>query len=186
MSEREYNVIPETKPFPLEGVFPARAYLPLHLTALLYAHDELGIKETSENWGPRVKEYLAAAGIKVPAPWCGAFVYWTAQKACKVKGVANPLKDIPLKAYVQSYYQYAKAQNKLVPFKEAAIGDIFMIYYPSLKRYGHMGFVYDIDYDKQTIGTLEGNSNSTGSREGNEVVTKTRKWGPNIVFFRYC
>lgn len=182
MLERDSSILPDP---PAVKILPARSFLDPHLAALSYAYDELGVKETSTNWGPKVKEYLAAAGVTVPAAWCAAFVYWCVEQASKLKGVENPLKDIPLKAYVQSYYNYAKEHGKLIPFKEVGPGDLFLIYYPSLKRYGHIGFVYGAYHNDNYYETVEGNTNSQGGREGNEVALRKRKVDDNTVFFRY-
>jgi hypothetical protein len=48
---------------------------------------ELGVREkTGHNDGPRVEQYLRAAGLKKGAPWCAAFVCWVFDRA----GIANP------------------------------------------------------------------------------------------------
>ncbi len=45
--------------------------------AVRIAATQRGVHEIDgSNWGPRVKEYLAAAGLSFPAAWCAAFLTW--------------------------------------------------------------------------------------------------------------
>ena len=39
---------------------------------------EIGVMEEppGSNDGPRVREYLASAGIHDPEPWCASFINW--------------------------------------------------------------------------------------------------------------
>jgi hypothetical protein len=39
-------------------------------TVLGIAKAEVGVRESSSNWGKRVAEYLDAVDIKFPAAWC--------------------------------------------------------------------------------------------------------------------
>ena len=59
--------------------------------------------------------------------------------------------------------------------KEPQQGDVFTLYYPHLKRIGHTGF-----HDKKIIDkifkSVEGNTNSAGSREGDGVYVKYRSY----------
>ena len=67
------------------------------MTGLQIAQKEVGNKEIPEgsNWGVHVQKYLASVGIKVPASWCMAFVYWCCKEAdantqlIKTDGVLN-------------------------------------------------------------------------------------------------
>ena len=51
--------------------------------ALRHAIGELGVKEDplGSNWGPRVRQYLAAAGLGYPAPWCMSFICFCYKQA---------------------------------------------------------------------------------------------------------
>lgn len=44
----------------------------LGLQATFRARQSLGVKETSTNWSPYIKLYLAFVGWFKPAPWCAA------------------------------------------------------------------------------------------------------------------
>jgi|688.fasta_scaffold76603_5 hypothetical protein len=120
---------------------------------------QIGVSEqpSGSNWGPKVSEYLAAAGISFPAPWCAAFIEWGMQKIGK-KGAG---------AYVPSWNVAAKV------VKHPRRGDLGLIYFPSLKRYAHIYCVSET-ISSSSVRTIEGNSNRAGSREGTEVVKKIR------------
>lgn len=46
------------------------------------ARCEIGVREIGENnRGPRVEEYLRAAGVQPPGAWCAAFVRWVYAQA---------------------------------------------------------------------------------------------------------
>ena len=165
-----------------------RKMLPLHLVALEYARDMLGVKEVGENWGPEVKMFLEAAGVGVPAPWCAGFVNWCAQKAGMLLGLHSALEDVPLQAYVQSYYKLGNAQGWIIPPEQARPGDLFLLYFPRLKRYAHIGWVDKggVDLDLLKFHTVEGNTNEEGQREGLYVMTRTRRLTNCVIFMRWA
>jgi hypothetical protein len=144
-----------------------------------------GVHEVGENWGPKVKEYLAAASVDNPAPWCAAFVNWCAEQAAKELEVKSPLELVPNQAYVQSYVDYAKAHGWVVDRREARTGDLICVWHQSLKRYGHIGLVTGWTTDSKLIRTIEGNTNDDGSREGYEVAKRDRTPTTSILILRW-
>lgn len=162
-----------------------RELLPLHLAALAYAQDEIGVKEETTNWGKRVSEYLAEANIHVPAPWCAAFVNWCARQAADLKGVESPLEKVPLEALVQSYVDHGKKNGWVIPPEEAGPGDLFCLWFVGIKRYGHIGFVQEVRPEEGYYLTVEGNTDSRGSREGIEVAERKRTLGSRVIFLRW-
>lgn len=163
-----------------------RKVLPLQLAALEYARDMIGVAETSENWGPQIQEFLAAAGVHVPAAWCAAFVNWCAQKAGGLLGELSPLEGVPHQAYVQSYYQHGKAKGWEIHADEVRPGDLFLIWSSSLKRWAHIGFVEKVELGLGRFSTIEGNTNVKGSREGLYVMQRQRQVSPSITFMRWA
>lgn len=155
----------------------------LRALALWYALSLDGTHEKSPNWGPEVQEFLEAAGIDTAAPWCAAFVNFVFQKMAELIGTTSPLEAVPLQAYVQSYVDHARKHGWVVSFKDAQPGDLFAIYFPALKRCGHMGILV-CKQDAQAFVTIEGNTNLEGEREGDRVRSKTRINTDNILFFR--
>lgn len=171
-----------------------RSLLPMHLTALLYAEDMVGVKEEYKNgkwsnWGPEVQQFLKAANISVPAFWCAAFVNWSAEQAGidheQPSNMLSALEAVPLQGYVQSYYEWAVQHDRLISPAEAGPGDLFVLYYSNLGRYGHIGFVVECNEKEGWYTTVEGNTNEEGSREGNTVAKKKRNITPGTKFIRW-
>jgi hypothetical protein len=52
--------------------------------------------------------------------------------------------------------------------------DLFGLYYASLRRIGHVGFIDSWDAASGYAITVEGNTNEAGSREGDGVYRKRR------------
>lgn len=163
------------------------AGLDLPVVALKYAMRELerGVEEEGDNWGPSVQGYLEAAEISVPAPWCAAAVQWCAEKAAMLKGVANPLEAVEHEAYVPSYVDWAEASQKIVNPSALGPGDLFCLYHRGKGRYAHMGFVREPPFDGWEYVTVEGNSNTDGSREGTRWVEKKRPVNETTLFIRW-
>lgn len=127
------------------------------------AVNQLGKEEVprGSNWGYDVQKYLASVCINFPASWCAAFVYWC------VKSVYSDTK-LPRTGGVLKMWNDAPKSWK---FTTPAVGDIFIMDFG--KGLGHTGFVEKIEGD--TLHTIEGNTNDTGSREGYEVCRRIRK-----------
>jgi hypothetical protein len=139
---------------------------------LAECEDFIGVDEPDgDNRGPAVEWLLKGANLNPGEPWCAAFVNRCAEIACAKKNVRSPLERVPLQGYVQSYYQYAAEDGWLTT--DPAPGDLFLIWHRAKNRYAHMGVVA-FAYSDGRFDTVEGNSNSVGSREGIEVAANTR------------
>lgn len=164
--------------------------LPMHLNAVMHAHSMVGVEETFENgkwtnWGPEVKEFLFAAGLTKPAPWCAAFVNWCAEQAAKDLKSISPLEEVAIQAYVQSYADWAKKTGRWVSAEEAGPGDLFVLYYPKLERFAHIGFVEEVNEDEGYYTTIEGNTNDAASRDGYKVAKRRRNLTERTKFIRW-
>jgi hypothetical protein len=119
---------------------------------------EIGVREKSnKNDGVRVGEYLNYTGLNEGYAWCAAFVSWAFGQA----GFNEP----------RTAWSPSLFPNKRI-VKTPQQGDVFGIYFSSLKRIAHAGFV-DEWGDKYVI-TVEGNTNDANSREGDGVYRKRR------------
>jgi hypothetical protein len=143
-------------------------------------------EEGAPNSGPRVMEYLSNAGINVAAPWCAAFVQMCADIAASTLAIKNPLDDVKLEAYVQSYFQWADENNLLVKESQALPGDL-VLYSFGKKRWDHIGILLDAPTES-AFRTIEGNTNAAGSREGDGVLIRLRgtKKGYPVQFVRWA
>lgn len=105
-------------------------------------------------------------------PWCCAFTSFVEDES----GVG-----IGRIVYCPTALAYYRNAERL--FSTPQVGDQFFIYFPSMGRYAHTGFVSEVrgDYFK----TIEGNSNNDGSRDGKVVCSNVRRWrGTRTVFGR--
>ena len=127
---------------------------------------QVGVREIGgTNRGPHVEMYLASVDLGPGYAWCAAFVSWCYQNA----GVKAPrsgwvpsyaLKD--KRIYQRGKFQLQKPQS----------GDVFLIWYNSLNRPAHIGFVDE--WNEYWVITVEGNTNDNGLREGDGVYRKRR------------
>lgn len=116
------------------------------------ARGEIGVREVGQNGGKRISEYLEYTGIKVPAPYCAAWVSWCFWKA----GYPEPRT-----AWSPSLFPKGRMVG-IDPSdtRDDKRGYVFGIYFPELKRTGHCGFVEVVRGD--WIQTIEGNTGPEG------------------------
>lgn len=133
---------------------------------LTLANNEVGVIETSENNGPRVKEYIYSCGFNYPVPWCACFLTYI------FKQLSLNYPAFPARA--ASWTSSNAYKNKY----DAIEGDVFTIFYPNLNRVGHGGLIEAKDADY--IYTIEGNTNNNildgGDYDGDRVMKKLRPW----------
>lgn len=129
----------------------------------------IGIREkTGKNDGPEVEKFLAHEGLGKGFAWCAAFVSFCLDSA----GFENSINAWSPTAHNPNGLIYNK--RKFVGNPEP--GHVFTIYYPKRKRIGHTGF-YDGWASENVIKTVEGNTNSRKSREGDGVYVILRPIG---------
>lgn len=125
---------------------------------LAIARKELGVRElTGNNDGAQVERYLAYVGLKKGAAWCAAYVSW-------VYGQAGYIA--PRTGWSPALFPASRQVASAVP------GTVFGIWFPSLKRIAHCGFIERLQGD--FVQTIEGNTNLNGSREGQGVYRRLR------------
>ena len=142
------------------------------------------IEEGGPNCGPRVRAYLKHCDppINVAAPWCAAFVQYVSDVAADHLDVPNPLNEVKLEAYVQSYHDWARASGRCVPIEDAQPGDLILYNFGG-QRWDHIGIVLR-PLRHGRIATVEGNTSSgVGSnaaerqRDGDGVFVRVRSNG---------
>ena len=138
-------------------------------------------EEGGNNAGPRIRKYLKNVDppINQAAPWCAAALQRWADVAAQSWDVPNPLDAVRLEAYVQSYHDWAKANNKIVLPSAAQPGDLILYKFGG-QRFDHIGIVLRRLKDGM-IAAVEGNTSpgvgaSTEERErdGDGVYIKVR------------
>ena len=127
-----------------------------------------GVRETSENRGPHIDQWLAELGINFAAPWCMAFVQGCFRQAALEMGIEDPLK--PDTAGVLDLWNRVPKGWRVGALNGRA-GDIMIMDFGGGK--GHTGIV--TGYSNGMYITMEGNTNDAGSRDGDCVAEKYRR-----------
>lgn len=135
-----------------------------------------GVSEQGkDNHGQMVELMLKGVGLEAGEPWCAAYVhhigYWAAYDPIQ-KRSAWPL---PATGACAELGAFAAKRQALVTTPE--IGDVFLMYFPEHQRFAHTGFVIGIldDGPVPVLLTIEGNTNTDGSRNGWEVAIRTTR-----------
>jgi CHAP domain len=136
----------------------------LQVRAMLrMAASQIGVREQRTN---RTK-YGRWYGMNGQA-WCAMFVSWVGAHA----GVSLPrINSFRGFSGVVSARNFARKNNLLT--KTPRAGSVFLIIGRNGK--GHTGLVESVNWARRTITTIEGNTNASGSRNGDGVYRRTRK-----------
>lgn len=141
--------------------------------------DVLEIREHGgNNHGEVVEKLLRRAGGSPGQPWCAAFCDALYEAACKAFGV-QPDINIGL-----SVSQLAQRGKELGRYHEdidlCRPGDLVLIK-GGPTGYQHVGVAVSFANDNKVIATIEGNTNSAGSADGDGVYRKRRE-GSGLAF----
>jgi len=143
------------------------------------AAEQIGVTEVNNtNCGPQVNVFKAATTLPAsePWPWCAAFVCWAIREAMRVLGeVETKTFKRPRTASAFDFINWSleqdnttsTLQNNISP-KSIKRGDIIVF------KFSHIGIATSNCDDGGTFGTIEGNTDVQGSREGGGVFEKKR------------
>lgn len=150
-------------------------------TTLELAIGEVGIREDTAkpNTGKRVEEYLASINLGPGFPWCAAFVYWCAREAADKEG----RHKVPLiqTGWTPSIWTWAKRSDNAISPDDVISGKtkldpgcLFVIHgrVGNTSRVKHVGIV--AGSRDGMIETVEGNTDQSGTREGDGVYRGLR------------
>ena len=137
---------------------PDRNLLDVRSRIVAAAAKEVGVREkTGHNDGTKIAEYLRSVGLNRPEPWCAAFVCYIYQN----EGFSKPRSG-----WTPDLFPTSRLARSALP------GNIIGIYFPGLKRIAHVGIIEKAN--GSWIYSIEGNTNVSGSREGDGVYRRTR------------
>jgi len=143
--------------------------------AVNVALSQVGVMEQppGSNKGPEVNQYLACVDCPPGNFWCASFVFWSFNEAANKLNIENPLFKT-----AGCIDHWNKTKGKKILAKDALnnpallkSGDIFIIDHGG--GLGHTGILEKIEGG--FIHTIEGNSNTGGSRNGIGVFQLVRK-----------
>lgn len=136
--------------------------------ALLFVREE----PINSNAGQAVEAFLRTTGLPKGHPWCAAFVTHVGLAALGEKW------PLPRTASCAQLGEFAK--KRAILREKPEVGDVFLLWYPSLNRFAHTGFVTGAAGE-----TIEGNTSGGGLRDGWGVFERKRAWGPKDRFIRW-
>lgn len=162
-------------------------------TIISIAKGYVGQEEIRENKGFKNKDFeqkIKNVGWYVGAPWCAFLAKLIWQEAFTVvdSQAVQLIKRYSNGSALDTYHNYAKSKEFHVSHTPV-IGAI-VIWQEGDGTSGHAGVVLEVT-NPTTIKTIEGNTNTDGSREGYIVAIKTRvtnlshSKGLNLVGFIY-
>jgi hypothetical protein len=122
---------------------------------------EVGYREGPSN-ANKFTDFISGGSIKGQF-WCADFIVWTLVKS-DVEIVRSSWTP-----YLEAWFR-SKGRLHTTPRP----GDVFFVYFPTLRRVAHTGFVTGVSADGRTVYTVEGNGNAAGGRNGYGVVRRAR------------
>lgn len=151
------------------------------------ARKDLGVKETSMNWGPRIEQMLRNVGDVTPQEWCSAAVSTWIMGAFKALNSPSPIKgsDTP-NLLVRQFQDIGNAQKlgwvsgDEIRLDNRVLQPGMVIFYQARSRRGsanHVGLV-EQRLDDTFYGIIDGNS---GPNEDMVARTKKRYDSPTIL-----
>lgn len=151
--------------------------LPEFTRAVLeFARGEVGVHEIGgDNRGKRVEQYQSSAGNSRGDPWCASYQYFICREVAKKLEVENPFLRT---GRCQTFLDWGNERGYHVPVDKARAGDYGIILYGNksrVSRSGHIFLITESDHSGYWE-TNEGNTNGSGSREGDVVKESTRKY----------
>jgi len=136
----------------------------------------VGIIEKPNNqgfWNASFQKLMIAVGFYLGAPWCAFFVKLVYLQAyADNAGFVAIIKNCFTGGALDTYRR-VKENGTFATGSIPKVGAIAVYQFGKTDR-GHMGIVIEADLTPNTIKNVEGNTNATGSREGNCVAKKLR------------
>lgn len=153
-----------------------------HIKAVALA--EVGVREETVNCGKRVNEYKACTALnpKVGWYWCAAFVDWVIREAMKRDGRKFIFKP-PTTAAAYGFDEWSLAQDDSTKTYRKHPGAAVGIF--SLRSISHCGIAISAPDASGHFETVEGNTNGSGSRNGDGVYRKRRLVADVRDFIRF-
>jgi hypothetical protein len=141
------------------------------------ATEEIGTKEIGySNTGKRVQQYQAATSLDGTGwPWCAAFICFVVREAMarweKEHGSKLTFAR-PTTAAAYGFDEWSLAQDRSTKTRRSHTGEAIGIF--SLHSTSHCGIAISKPDKNGVFQTIEGNSNTKGSRDGGGVVRQRR------------
>lgn len=134
----------------------------------------IGRLEKSGNSGfkdPAFEKEMVGAGWRLKDPWCATFIRMVALKLFtgKLRDAIKAQFNASAKQTFDNVKKEGVFKTGNIP-KEGAV----VVWLHGHGSSGHMGMVDDVDLANNVMTCVEGNTNKSGSREGDRVAEKLR------------
>lgn len=143
---------------------------------IAYASWYIGRKEKPGNMGfedPAFEIEMKGAGWNLKDAWCATFIKMVFRKLWK----SNPT----IYAHINKYFTAGAklTADNMVKYGLFETGQTpepgaIVVWLHSKGPSGHMAMIESVDFKTNTMTTIEGNTNASGSREGDRVARKLR------------
>ena len=146
----------------------SQVYSPQRTCLIKVYKSQIGVRElTGNNDGVDVEKYLKTVGLGKGYAWCAAFPKWCLLEVKCLE--AKAINGMAASTDRPGHYVFKNG----VFIKTALPGDVGCIYYKHLGRIGHAFFFNGLSGNGMMY-TVEGNTNSQNSREGDGVYLRIR------------
>lgn len=140
----------------------------LRQDVITLAESKLYVRErTGKNDGKDVEMFLRSVGRKKGDAWCAAFVSWLHIQ----NNIPNPESGWS-PDWFRNNLVYKRPIPRMTPFVSRP-GQVFGLWYESKGRVAHVGIIES--ETRLHYHTIEGNTNTAGSNEGDGVYRKIRR-----------
>lgn len=144
-----------------------------------------------DNRGQVVERFLAEVHQRPGQPWCAAFVYHVGYHSHYDQATKLSAWPLPPTASCEELAHFARLRDALRD--KPQVGDVFVLFSSSLRRFAHTGIITGVDADRpgerdvHACTTIEGNTNDDGSRDGVATMRKVRTFreGDGHKFIRW-
>lgn len=143
-------------------------------TFIAYAAWYVGQLEKKGNSGfqdPKFEKELKAAGWYFGAPWCAFFIKMVFRKL--FSGKLYEAVNRQFNGSAKQTFDNVAASGTFLTGDTPRPGAV-VIFLKGHGPSGHAGMVEWVDFKTNTMSCIEGNTNATGSREGDRVARKLR------------
>ncbi|HUN04611.1 MAG TPA: hypothetical protein PLS00_17305 [Niabella sp.] len=150
----------------------SQVYSPCRAAVIENYKSQIGVREkTGKNDGEDIEKYLKTVGLGKGYAWCAAFVKWALTDGIINSDAAKLINGMALSLHKAEKVIYFKGTYKM----ELLPADVFTLWYKNLGRIGHTGFFNGwANKAAGTYYTVEGNTSTGGSREGDGVYLRIR------------
>lgn len=155
-------------------------------TMLTVAKGEVGYHEgrSGGHWNNREKYAAQVPGLawvsETGGPWCAVFVSWVVTVAAKLLGMPELVDLYPRTASTDAGAAWFKQRGQWSEYP-AVLAQVF---FGTNGDMYHTGLVYD--FDDSYVYTVEGNTNTSGSPEGDGVYLKKHlRTDPHVQGYGY-